>query len=108
MPGQKQVAIDGRTFARNSCPIDQQAWPVPWPLQGAFMLRIGLASLFLCSAVWGDVVHLKDGTQITGTVKRVDDQYMVIGADGKIQHVDIDKVDQIDRSALANPSDDTM
>jgi tetratricopeptide (TPR) repeat protein len=52
--------------------------------------------LVLASGALGDVVHLKDGTTIEGTVKRVEDQYVITAADGSKRQISADKVDRID------------
>ena len=61
-----------------------------------------LAGFPPCAAV-GDVVHLKDGTQIDGQVKKVADGWVVTTADGKNRIVAEEKVSSIEVKPRTGP-----
>jgi len=57
------------------------------------MMRIALTLiLIVCGAAWGDLVHLKDGRVLRGTVKRGPAGYVVTTDDGRQQTVPMDQV----------------
>jgi tetratricopeptide (TPR) repeat protein len=48
--------------------------------------------MILCSAAWGDVIHLKDGRVLRGTVQRGPEGYVVTTEDGKRETIPVDRV----------------
>ncbi len=54
-------------------------------------------------SLWGDVIHLKDGTQLEGIVKHTDDGW-VIHTNGKQIHVPVTDVDSIELSPATRAS----
>jgi tetratricopeptide (TPR) repeat protein len=51
----------------------------------------------------GDVIHLKDGTQVEGEIKKGDDGYTVHAVDGTTTQVPMEKVASIEVKAAATP-----
>src|SRR2546423_778221 len=57
-----------------------------------------VALMGVSGPAWGEVVKLKDGTAVEGTVKRTSDGYDVTDSAGKVIHVDADNVKGIELS----------
>jgi tetratricopeptide (TPR) repeat protein len=66
------------------------------------LLPLILIGCFLPFAV-GDVVHLKDGTQVEGEISKGDEGYSVRAADGTVTLVPLEKVASIEVKAAAGP-----
>ena len=63
------------------------------------LILIGLLAPFAV----GDIVHLKDGTQVEGEIKKGPDSYRVRGADGTVTQVPLENVASIELKAAATP-----
>jgi tetratricopeptide (TPR) repeat protein len=66
--------------------------------------QILLAALFLCSPVLADIVHLKDGSTISGDIKKAADGWYVT-SNGKTTLVTQDQVKSIELAPRGNPQD---
>src|SRR5437879_4837399 len=67
-----------------------------------------LAAAILVSPVavlFGDVVHLKDGTSINGDIKKAADGWFITDPHGKITHVSSDVVQSIELAPKGDPKD---
>jgi tetratricopeptide (TPR) repeat protein len=54
-----------------------------------------LIVVLLSASAWADVVVLKDGTRLEGSIKKVDDQWQITGLDGKVTLVPAGSVQSI-------------
>jgi tetratricopeptide (TPR) repeat protein len=68
-------------------------------------VRTLLAVMFLAFPAWGDVVRLKDGTSITGDIKKAADGWFVTDAHGKVTHVSADSVQALELAPRGAPKD---
>lgn len=67
-------------------------------------MRITLAVILIWGGLaWGDVVHLKDGRVLRGTVQRGPEGYVVTGEDGRTQTIPVDQVKLLE--ATGDPAD---
>jgi tetratricopeptide (TPR) repeat protein len=67
-------------------------------------LLLAVVILGSCAAL-GDVVHLKDGTSMTGDIKKAGDGWFVTDSHGKITHVSTDVVQSIELAPKGDPKD---
>jgi tetratricopeptide (TPR) repeat protein len=64
---------------------------------------LGFAVLGMVSLCHGDIVHLKDGTKVEGTVRHADDGWNVRN-NGKVTHVPADQVESIELTSTSAPT----
>src|SRR5438270_9144268 len=57
---------------------------------------VAIAVAVACLPARGEIVRMKDGSTLEGTVKHTEDGYDVTVAGGKVIHVDAEKVRSID------------
>jgi tetratricopeptide (TPR) repeat protein len=64
-----------------------------------------LAVVILASPAWGDIVHLNDGSSISGDIKKAADGWYVTDTHGKITHLSADVVRSIELAPRGDPKD---
>ena len=68
-------------------------------------VRTLLAVVILAWPAWGDVVRLKDGSSITGEIKKAADGWFVTDAHGKVTHVSSDAVQSLELAPRGDAKD---
>src|SRR4051794_30926873 len=68
-------------------------------------MKILLAILFLASSTLADVIHLSDGSTLTGEIKRATNGWYITTADGKTKLVTNDEVKSIELAPRGNPKE---
>jgi tetratricopeptide (TPR) repeat protein len=68
-------------------------------------VRTLLAVVILAWPAWGDVVRLKDGSSITGDIKKTADGWVVTDAHGKVTHVSADAVQSLELAPRGDAKD---
>lgn len=67
-----------------------------------------LASLFIAipsATALGDIVHLKDGTKVEGSLKKTDEGYDVVAPDGTITKISSGQVRSVELKSTITPDD---
>jgi len=68
-------------------------------------MKIFLAALFLATSAFADVIHLNDGTTLSGDIKRAANGWYITTADGKTQLLTVDEVKSIELAPRGNPKE---
>ena len=88
------ISVAGRTRAGYDCRGIVKRWSIDgvarpdapggprWQRMGRLVLMVSV-SAFCPRVTPGDVVHLKDGTQLEGDIRKSSDGWTVLGADGR-------------------------